>query len=104
MTTPLRRQTLLATAIAAAMASTLLAPAAQAAGTNTLTGWALMPAATLSDGPTSGQFAGAGAGGNALPLINQHLGAIKAPIYLYTTYHKGIKAAEIQQTVPALHP
>ena len=27
------------------------------AATNTLTGWAMMPAATFSDGPTSGQFA-----------------------------------------------
>jgi len=36
----------------------------------TLSGWAIMPANTFSDGPTSGQFAGSGAGGNALPLIN----------------------------------
>jgi len=37
----------------------------------TLSGWALMPANTFSDGPTSGQFAGSGAGGNALPLVNK---------------------------------
>src|SRR5262245_2249182 len=36
-----------------------------------LTGWALLPANTFSEGPTSGQFAGAGAGGNALPLVNK---------------------------------
>ncbi len=38
---------------------------------STLSGWAIMPAATFSDGPTSGQFAGAGAGGNTLPLLNK---------------------------------
>ena len=37
----------------------------------TLSGWALMPANTFSDGPTTGQFAGSGAGGNALPLLNK---------------------------------
>jgi hypothetical protein len=36
-----------------------------------LTGFALMPANTFAVGPTSGQFAGAGAGGNALPLVNK---------------------------------
>ncbi|MFM9888682.1 MAG: esterase-like activity of phytase family protein [Burkholderiales bacterium] len=36
-----------------------------------LVGFALMPANTFAEGPTSGQFAGAGAGGNALPLINK---------------------------------
>jgi hypothetical protein len=35
-----------------------------------LTGFALMPPSTFSDGPTSGQFAGDGDGGNALPLSN----------------------------------
>ena len=44
---------------------------AEKQGSNTLTGWALMPANTFSDGPSSGQFAGAGAGGNPLPLLNQ---------------------------------
>ncbi len=39
-----------------------------------------------------------------LPIINQHLGAVKVPVYVYTTYHKGIRAAEIQQSVPASHP
>ena len=37
----------------------------------TLTGWAVLPANTFSDGPTSGQFAGPGAGGNPLPLIGK---------------------------------
>lgn len=36
-----------------------------------LTGFALMPASTFAVGPTSGQFAGAGAGGNLLPLVNK---------------------------------
>jgi hypothetical protein len=36
-----------------------------------LIGFALMPANTFAEGPTSGQFAGAGAGGNALPLIDR---------------------------------
>ena len=45
--------------------------AAPAAAQSTLSGFALMPANTFSDGPTSGQFAGAGAGGNALPLLNK---------------------------------
>jgi hypothetical protein len=40
------------------------------AAVNTLEGWALMPANTFSDGPSSGQLAGSGAGGNALPLLN----------------------------------
>ncbi len=38
---------------------------------STLSGWALLPANTFADGPTSGQFAGAGAGGNPLPLLNK---------------------------------
>ena len=28
------------------------------------------------------------------PLIRQHLGALPIPIYLYTTYQKGVKASE----------
>jgi hypothetical protein len=36
-----------------------------------LTAFALMPANTFAEGPTSGQFAGAGAGGNLLPLIDK---------------------------------
>lgn len=50
MTHPMPRHTLVATALAALLA----APATMA---NTLTGWAMLPAATFSDGPTSGQFA-----------------------------------------------
>lgn len=46
-----------------------LAP--EAALANELTGFAVMPANTFADGPTSGQFAGAGAGGNALPLLGK---------------------------------
>ena len=42
-----------------------------AANANELIGFALMPANTFAEGPTSGQFAGAGAGGNALPLIGK---------------------------------
>jgi hypothetical protein len=45
--------------------------AATAGAQTTLTGWAVMPAATFSDGPTSGQFAGAGNGGNTLPLLDK---------------------------------
>jgi hypothetical protein len=51
-----------------AMASAL---AGSAAFANELTGFAVMPANTFAKGPTSGQFAGAGAGGNALPLVNK---------------------------------
>lgn len=40
------------------------------AADSTLVGFAMLPANTFSDGPTSGQFAGAGAGGNPLPLVN----------------------------------
>lgn len=40
------------------------------AATNTLIGWAKMPANTFAVGPTSGQFAN-GAGGNSLPLLNK---------------------------------
>jgi O-acetyl-ADP-ribose deacetylase (regulator of RNase III) len=28
------------------------------------------------------------------PLIRQHLGSLKIPVYLYSTYHKGVKATE----------
>src|SRR5215510_13556802 len=38
---------------------------------NELTAFAVMPANTFAEGPTSGQFAGAGAGGNPLPLLNK---------------------------------
>jgi hypothetical protein len=36
-----------------------------------LTAFALLPANTFAEGPTSGQFAVPGAGGNALPLLNK---------------------------------
>jgi len=48
----------------------LLCCAGAASAQGTLTGWSIMPANTFSDGPTSGQFAGTGAGGNPLPLLN----------------------------------
>ena len=48
----------------------LLCCAGVASAQGTLTGWSIMPANTFSDGPTSGQFAGTGAGGNPLPLLN----------------------------------
>ena len=56
-----------AVAAAAALAAAPLAMA----DVNTLEGWAMLAANTFSEGPTSGQFAGAGAGGNPLPLINK---------------------------------
>jgi hypothetical protein len=45
--------------------------AASGAQTTELKGFALMPANTFASGPTSGQFAGPGAGGNPLPLIDR---------------------------------
>ena len=54
------KKTLLAAALAA-----LALPAI--AASNTLVGWAMMPAATFADGPTSGQFAGANPYGSNLP-------------------------------------
>lgn len=64
-------KTALATALTAALTTLLIAPAAQAAGSNTLTGWALMSAATFSDGPTSGQFGiNNGYGTHQAPYLN----------------------------------
>jgi hypothetical protein len=54
-----------------AMSAASFAFCAGAACAQTLTGWAVLPANTFADGPTTGQFAGAGAGGNALPLLNK---------------------------------
>ena len=56
--------------LAIALGVVLTSTMAQAQATSTLTGWALMPANTFADGPTTGQFA-SGAGGNALPLIGK---------------------------------
>jgi hypothetical protein len=43
-----------------------------------------------------------GAGGlfwsEVRPLIEQHLGSLKIPVFLYTAFHKGVKAAE-----PGIH-
>ena len=55
--------------LAATLAALFAASTAQAASA-TLEGWALMPANTFAEGPTTGQFA-TGAGGNALPLLNK---------------------------------
>ena len=55
-------------AVLTALSAVLVSGAASAAE---LTGFALMPANTFAEGPTSGQFAGIGAGGNALPLLNK---------------------------------
>lgn len=54
--------------LALAVAAALALPASAA---GTLSGFAMLPANTFADGPTSGQFAGAGAFGNALPLIDK---------------------------------
>jgi len=55
----------------AVFAAAALCAVGTASAQPTLTGWALMPANTFADGPTTGQFAGTGAGGNPLPLVNQ---------------------------------
>ena len=47
--------------------ATALGASAAAGHGQVLTGWALMPAATFADGPTSGQFAGANPYGTHLP-------------------------------------
>jgi hypothetical protein len=59
-----------ALAIAAALAASATGNAQAAA--NTLEGWAVMPAATVADGPTTGQFGGTGFGANSnlLPIVN----------------------------------
>ncbi len=67
MRSQLFRIIITATALSA-MASTLSEGTAHA---NELTAFAVMPANTFAEGPTSGQFAGSGAGGNALPLLNK---------------------------------
>lgn len=63
------RLTLRTLAAAAALSCGLTALPAMA-DTNSLIGWAMMPANTFAEGPTTGQFA-SGAGGNPLPLINK---------------------------------
>jgi len=67
-----RFQRLAATAAVTA-AATAAATFAGAAAANTLTGWALLPAPTFSDGPTSGQFAftNANSPANNPPYLNQ---------------------------------
>ena len=54
--------------LSSAIAAILSASAVQA---TELAAFAQMPANTFATGPTSGQFAGAGAGGNPLPLIDK---------------------------------
>lgn len=56
-------------ALTTSMLGLLVSTSGHASGT-TLEGWAVMPANTFAEGPTSGQFA-IGAGGNPLPLINK---------------------------------
>lgn len=46
-------------------------PTGAQAPQTTLVGWAMLPANTFADGPTSGQFAGRGQFGNALPLVDK---------------------------------
>jgi hypothetical protein len=60
-----------ATGLAVLVSSALGALSAQAAS-NTLVGWANLPALTVAEGPTTGQFGGTGFGINSglLPLIN----------------------------------
>jgi hypothetical protein len=57
-----------AVALLTTISAALLATTAAA---TELSGFALMPANTFAEGPTSGQFAGPGAGGNVLPLIDK---------------------------------
>ena len=61
------KRTHLATAFVAAFGLSGYA----AAAANTLIGFASLPANTFAEGPTSGQFAGAGAFGNGLPLLDK---------------------------------
>lgn len=61
------KRTHLATAFVAAFGLSGYA----AAAANTLIGFASLPANTFAEGPTSGQFAGAGAFGNGLPLLGK---------------------------------
>lgn len=56
-----------AVAVAAALVASLGTASTALASDNTLVGWALMPAATVADGPTTGQFAG---NPGLLPLVN----------------------------------
>lgn len=53
---------------ASALTAAVVATGVQA---TELTGFAMLPANTFAVGPTSGQFAGAGAGGNSLPLVDR---------------------------------
>ncbi|MDR7267870.1 hypothetical protein J2X20_000499 [Pelomonas saccharophila] len=76
-------------ALAATLAALTAGGTVQAASA-TLEGWALMPANTFAEGPTTGQFA-TGAGGNPLPLLDKQsvqgfsavLAGPKAGTYLF---------------------
>ena len=57
--------------VVAGLAATALTTRAAGPVDAELVGFALMPANTFAEGPTSGQFAGPGAGGNALPLFDK---------------------------------
>jgi len=61
-----------------AVLAAMLAVSVQA---SELTGFAVMPANTFAVGPKSGQFAGAGAGGNPLPLTNQPVQGFSAVLH-----------------------
>ncbi len=41
---------------------------------------------------------------DVLPLIRQHLGSMKLPIYVYSTYQKGVRADEGKTRTPATVP
>ena len=80
-----------------------------------LVGFAMMPANTFAEGPTSGQFAGAGAGGNVLPLVNkQPVQGISAVLYgpeastFYVMPDNGfgskINSADALLRIYAVHP
>ncbi len=57
--------------VAAGLAATALTTRAAGPVDTALVAFALMPANTFAQGPTSGQFAGPGAAGNALPLFDK---------------------------------
>lgn len=65
--TPSILRPLALTSLAAAAALAALPVVASPAAQPTLTGWAVLPAATFADGPTSGQFASANPYGTNLP-------------------------------------
>ena len=59
------------TSLSRIVSAAIVCLAGPVAAQPTLSGWAVLSPNTFSDGPTSGQFAGPGAGGNPLPLVNK---------------------------------